>query len=71
MSFGLQAEALSRAQIEGVRGYPAKTRHEIRNRVIFPLLTPVRPEAQGSSVDLAGPNRKPIRLRGSIIITYG
>jgi integrase/recombinase XerD len=37
MALGKQAKVLSRAQIDGALGYIAKTRHPIRNRVIFLL----------------------------------
>ena len=37
MALGKQAKVLSRAQVDGVLGYIAKTRHPIRNRVIFLL----------------------------------
>ena len=37
MALGKQAKVLSRAQIDGALGYIAKTRHPVRNRVIFLL----------------------------------
>ena len=37
MSLGKQAKTLSKGQIEAVLGYLAKTRHALRNRVIFLL----------------------------------
>lgn len=37
MSLGKQAKPLSKGQIEAVLGYLAKTRHPIRNRLIFLL----------------------------------
>jgi integrase len=37
MALGKQAKVLSTAQIDGVLGYIAKTRHPVRNRVIFLL----------------------------------
>jgi len=37
MSLGKQAKTLSKGQVEAVLGYLAKTRHPIRNRVIFLL----------------------------------
>lgn len=39
MSLGKQAKHLSKGQIEAVIGYLAKTRHPIRNRLIFLLST--------------------------------
>jgi integrase/recombinase XerD len=37
MSLGKQAKTLSRGQIEAVLGYLAKTRHAVRNRLVFLL----------------------------------
>jgi integrase/recombinase XerD len=37
MALGKQAKTLSKGQVEAVLGYLAKTRHPIRNRVIFLL----------------------------------
>jgi integrase/recombinase XerD len=37
MALGKQAKTLSKGQVEAVLGYLAKTRHAIRNRVIFLL----------------------------------
>jgi integrase len=37
MALGKQAKTLSKGQIEAVLGYLAKTRHAVRNRVIFLL----------------------------------
>lgn len=37
MSLGKQAKPLSKGQIEAVLGYLAKTRHPVRNRLIFLL----------------------------------
>src|SRR2546421_354388 len=37
MALGKQAKTLSKGQIEAVLGYLAKTRHPIRNRLIFLL----------------------------------
>lgn len=37
MSLGKQAKPLTKAQVEAVLGYLAKTRHAIRNRLIFLL----------------------------------
>ena len=37
MSLGKQAKPLTKAQVEAVLGYLAKTRHPIRNRLIFLL----------------------------------
>lgn len=37
VSLGKQAKALTKAQVESVLGYLAKTRHPIRNRLIFLL----------------------------------
>jgi Phage integrase family. len=37
MSLGKQAKTLSKGQIEATLGYLAKTRHPVRNRVIFLL----------------------------------
>jgi integrase/recombinase XerD len=37
MSLGKQAKTLSKGQIDAVLGYLTKTRHPIRNRVIFLL----------------------------------
>jgi integrase/recombinase XerD len=37
VSLGKQAKALTKAQVEAVLGYLAKTRHSIRNRLIFLL----------------------------------
>ena len=35
MSLGKQAKPLTKAQIEAVLGYLAKTRHPVRNKLIF------------------------------------
>ena len=37
MALGKQAKVLSKGQIDGALGYIAKTRHPVRNRVIFLL----------------------------------
>ena len=37
MSLGKQAKPLTKAQVEAVLGYLAKTRHPTRNRLIFLL----------------------------------
>jgi integrase len=37
MSLGKQAKTLSKGQVDAVLGYLTKTRHPIRNRVIFLL----------------------------------
>ena len=37
MSLGKQAKTLTKGQVEAVLGYLAKTRHPVRNRVIFLL----------------------------------
>lgn len=37
MSLGKQAKTLSKGQIDAVLGYLTKTRHPLRNRVIFLL----------------------------------
>lgn len=46
MSLGKRAKPLSKGQIEAVLGYLAKTRHPIRNRLIFLLSIKARLRAR-------------------------